>query len=310
MREILDDAVARFRRGRLAFGHGTTNAWDEAVYLVLHALRLPLDRLTPVLERHLTVAERRRVEHLIERRVKERVPASYLTHEAWLGEHRFYVNRKVIVPRSYIAELLRERLEPWVTRPARVRRVLDLCTGSGCLAILAALAFPQAKVDASDISASALKAASRNVATYRLGCRIRLIKSDLFDALAHARYDVILANPPYVPATTMHRMPAEYRHEPALALAGGADGLAFVRAILAQAAPHLTCKGLLIVETGHYRPRVERSFPRTPFIWPETSGGDDCVFVVERRDLPSPAVAEPLHPKRSTTRGPSASPHG
>jgi ribosomal protein L3 glutamine methyltransferase len=298
--------VARFKHARVVFGHGTTNAWDEAVYLVLHALGLPLERLTPVLDRRLTPAERRRIERLLDRRIVERLPAAYLTREAWLGEHRFYVDRRVIVPRSYIAELLRERLRPWVMRPARVRRVLDLCAGSGCLAILATLAFPGARVDAADVSSAALTVARRNVASYDLAQRVRLVRSNLFEALSGSRYDLIITNPPYVAADAMRALPREYRHEPSLALAGGKDGLALIRAILSAARDHLTPNGLLIVETGHNRPRVERAFPRLPFIWPQTSGGDDCVFVAECRDL-VPELPRAARPKRSTRRALSGS---
>jgi ribosomal protein L3 glutamine methyltransferase len=305
VRDVLDGAVARLKRAGLSYGHGTTNERDEAVYLVLHALRLPLDRLTPVLERKLTAAERRRIERLVARRIAERLPAAYLTREAWLGEHRFYVDSRVIVPRSYIAELLRERLRPWVIHPSRVRRVLDLCTGSGCLAILAALAFPRARVDAADISSDALAVAHRNVIAYGLRARVRIVQSDLFAALSGVHYDIILSNPPYVTAPAMRALPAEYRHEPVLALAGGKDGLSVVKSIVAQAAAHLTADGLLVVETGHSRSRVERAYPRLPFIWPETSGGDDCVFLLEGRDLVR--AVQPARRPRSATQRVSAS---
>jgi ribosomal protein L3 glutamine methyltransferase len=301
VREVVTEAAARFKRARLSFGHGTTNAWDEAVYLVLHALREPLDRLAPLLERPLTAAEGKRVERLVAGRIGDRQPAAYLTREAWLGDHRFYVDRRVLIPRSFIAELLRERLRPWIMRPARVKRVLDLCTGSGCLAILAALAFPRARVDAADISLRALQVARRNIAAYRLSRRIRLVRSDVFRALAGQRYDLIISNPPYVADAAMRRLPMEYRCEPGLALHGGVDGLAFVRRILGEAGAHLARRGLLVMETGHNRPVVERAFPRLPFIWPETSGGDDCVLVLERQELDA---AFPLvHPASPAASG-------
>jgi ribosomal protein L3 glutamine methyltransferase len=290
--QLVDTAFARLTRARLAFGHGTANAWDEAVFLVLHALRLPLDRLTPHLARKVSAMERSRTLHLIDERIRRRVPAAYLTREAWLGNYRFYVDERVIVPRSFIAELLRDRLVPWITPRHRVRRALDLCTGSGCLAILLAKTFRPAHIDATDIDRDALAVARRNVASYRLQRRIRTLWSDMFSALPRARYDLIVANPPYVSAGTMRTLPREYRHEPRLALAGGRDGLDAVRAILREAAAHLNENGLLVVEVGHHRRRVEAAFPHLPFVWPQTSGGDDCVFILERRDLvPAPAPA-------------------
>ena len=221
------------------------------------------------------------MERLIERRVRTRKPLAYLVHEAWLGDHRFYVDERVLVPRSFIAELLRERLRPWVSRP--VRRALDLCTGSGCLAILLALTFPGAAVEATDISSPALAVARRNVKAYRLSRRVSLARADLFPE--QATYDLIVANPPYVSAAAMRKLPSEYRREPRIALAGGRDGLACVRRILERAADFLRPGGWLVVEVGHSRRRVERAFPRLAFIWPETSAGDDCVFLLAREDL-------------------------
>ena len=262
---------------------------------MLHALRLPLDQLTPHLARQVSATERSRALHLIDERIRRRVPAAYLTREAWLGACRFYVDERVIVPRSFIAELLRERLAPWLTPRRRVRRALDLCTGSGCLAILLARTFRAAQIDAIDIDRDALAVARHNVASYRLQRRIRLLRSDMFSALRGARYDLIVANPPYVSTATMRTLPREYRHEPRLALASGTDGLDAVRVILRGAAAHLTENGLLVVEVGHHRRRVERALPLLPFVWPQTSGGDDCVFILARRDLvPAPAPATQL----------------
>jgi ribosomal protein L3 glutamine methyltransferase len=290
--DLVNHGTQCFRAARVAFGQGTTNAFDEAVYLTLHALGQPLDRLEEP-DRRLTERQIRTVRSLFERRIRERVPAAYLTGEAWLGDRRFRVDRHTIIPRSFIAELLRDDLAPWVRNPPAVRTVLDLCTGSGCLAVLLALSFPRAAVDAADISPDALKIAHANVADYRLQRRVRLIESDLFSALAGRRYDLIVSNPPYVTARAMRRLPREFRHEPASALAGGADGLDFVRQILAAAAVHLTPRGLLVVETGHSRYRVERAFPQLEFTWPLTSGGDDCVFLLERSalaQLPGPTT--------------------
>lgn len=270
------------RGARLHFGHGTQNARDEAAWLIAHALPLSHEDLARSADRALTAPEQRRIEHLIEARVRTRKPLAYLAREAWLGDHRFYVDERVIVPRSFIAELLRERLRPWVSRP--VGRALDLCTGSGCLAILLALTFPKAKIDATDISRPALEVARRNLGAYHLGHRIRLLHVDLFPG-AGKPYDLIIANPPYVGTAAMRKLPPEYRREPRIALAGGADGLAFVRRILDRAPEFLRPQGWLVVEAGHSRRAVERAFPRLPFIWAETSAGDDCVFLLAREDL-------------------------
>lgn len=283
--ELVRYGARRFRAARLAFGHGTSNPLDEAAYLALHALRLPLDASPSVFARRVEPRSAARILKLYERRVRERKPAAYLTHEAWLGGFRFYVDERAVVPRSHIAELLRARLVPWVVDTGMVKTALDLCTGSGCLAILLAHSFPRAKIDATDISRAALAVARRNIRDYRLGRRIRLVESDLFSALRGKRYDLIICNPPYVTAASMRSLPREYRHEPRIALAGGAKGLDVVRRIVAEAAAHLTRNGLLVVEVGSGRRRVERLFPRTAFVWAETAGGGD-VFVLRREDLP------------------------
>ena len=223
---------------------------------------------------------------LFERRVRERKPAAYLVNEAWLSDLRFYVDERVIVPRSHIAGLLRDGLAPWIAEPRAVRTALDLCTGSGCLAIVMARCFPGARIDAADISRPALEVARRNVALHRLNRRIRLVESDLFEALAGRRYDLIVSNPPYVTAGAMNRLPAEYRREPRIALAGGATGLACVRPILRSARSHLNPGGQLIVEVGTGRRRTERAFPDIEFTWPETSAGYP-VFIVSRELLPA-----------------------
>jgi ribosomal protein L3 glutamine methyltransferase len=227
-----------------------------------------------------------RVTALFARRIRERKPAAYLTGEAWLGDSRFYIDERALVPRSFIADLLREDLAPWIPDPGRIRTVIDLCTGSGCLAILLAHAFPRARIDAADISSGALAVARINVRKYRMSGRIRLIQSDMFSALRGKRYDLIISNPPYVRAAVMRRLPLEYRAEPVLALAGGADGLDFVHPIVRTARRHLNPGGLLVVEVGHNRRRVEHAYPGVAFTWPETSGGDDCVFLLSRAQLP------------------------
>jgi ribosomal protein L3 glutamine methyltransferase len=294
LRGLLRDTERRLKAARVSYGHGTTNARDEAAWLVLHALKLPLGALAPDFDPELTAAEVKRVDALVDARISTRKPAAYLTGEAWLGEYAFHVDERVIVPRSYIAELLRDDLAPWVAAPARVRSALDLCTGSGCLAILAALSFSRARVDASDVSSDALQVARRNVGRYELRERVEVVKSDLYAGLEGRTYDVILSNPPYVTAAVMRTLPLEYRREPALALAGGRDGLDLVRRIVAQAPDRLNPGGVLVMEVGHARARVEKAFPHLPLVWAETSGGDDCVFVITREAL------------RAQPRGPQA----
>ncbi len=289
LRDMLRFGVSRFTEAGLFFGHGSDNAWDEAAYLLLHTLHLPIDRLEPFMDARLTSSERADVLEIIGRRISERLPAAYLTNEAWLGDCRFYVDQRVIVPRSHIAELLREQLSPWVEDPWAIRNVLDMCTGSGCLAILAAHAFPEAKVDGVDISPDALMVARRNVDDYDLAARLRLTESNAFAALEGKVYDVIISNPPYVNAESMAALPEEYRREPELALASGEDGLDFTRILLKQAARHLSPKGLLIVEIGHNREALEMVFPDTSFVWLDTSAGDENVFILRREDLPTGA---------------------
>jgi len=293
-------AVQRLQRAGLHYGHGTHNARDDAAYLILHTLDLPLDSLRPHLQRIVTSLEQRRISALIERRAREKIPVAYLTHEAWLGDYNFYVDQRVIIPRSFIAELARDRFQPWTRR--KVRSALDLCTGSGCLAVLLAKTFPQAMVDAADISSGALAVARRNVARYRLGRRVRLVRSDLFSALAGRRYDLIVCNPPYVNAQSMRALPREYRYEPALALAGGPDGLVLVRQILARAAAHLLPGGALVCEIGHNRRALERAYPSVPFLWPETSIGPGHVFVLEREALVPLSQSAPASSIRARRR--------
>jgi len=286
LRDLLRFAVSRFNEAGLFFGHGLTSAYDEAVYLILHILHLPLDQLEPFLDARLTAAELGQVLHIIERRALERIPAAYLTKEAWLGDFNFYVDERVIVPRSFIAELLHERLAPWVEEPDGIHSALDLCTGSACLAVLLAYAFGNAMIDATDISQEAMEVARKNVSSYNLEHKINLVQSDLFAELPGRRYDLIISNPPYVSAASMAALPEEYHHEPRNALASGADGLEATRTILRGAASHLTDQGLLIVEIGHNRETLERAFPQTPFTWLETSAGDEFVFLLKREQLP------------------------
>lgn len=282
---LVESIERRFIDADLYFGHGSFEAFDEAAYAVLHTVGLPLETLDDHWERAVTGEEVARVELLVNARIASRKPIAYLTQEAWLGPHRFYVDERVLVPRSFIAELLHEELSPWVQDPQKVSRVLDLCTGSGCLAILAALAFPNAKVDAADLSRDALDVAKRNLAEYGLQDRVRLIESDMFAALEGQRYDLILTNPPYVTGESMRALPEEYRREPAMALASGEDGLDHTRTILAEAREHLTDQGLLVVEVGFNREGVEHAFPSLPVTWLEVSAGDEVVFLVEAGNL-------------------------
>ena len=285
VRDWLRFAVSRFNQAKLFFGHGSSNAYDEAAYLILHTLHLPPDRLDPFLDARLTDMERAEVLNIIQQRVEQRVPAAYLTHEAFLGDFSFYVDERVIVPRSFIAELLLEQLAPWIARPEEIGSVLDLCTGSGCLAILAAHAFPYASVDAVDLSPDALSVAERNVADYDLQDRVHLIESDLFAKLNGRQYDLIISNPPYVDAASVAALPQEYLHEPKLALGSGHDGLDATHIILKHAAQHLTENGVLIVEIGHNREVLEAAYPALPFTWLDVSAGDQFVFMLHRNDL-------------------------
>ena len=287
VRDLIRFAVSVFNDEKLFFGHGSATAFDEAAYLVLHTLKLPLDKLEPFFDAKLTSMEREAVLKVIERRLRERIPAAYLTNEAWLGEYKFYVDKRVIVPRSFIAELLRDELSPWVADPEAIENVLDLCTGSGCLAILAALTFPHAVVDAVDLSADALEVARRNIDDYALTDRVEPICSNMFDELDGRRYDVILSNPPYVTAKSMQALPPEYLQEPEMALASGIDGLDHVRLILASASQYLNEGGLLVVEVGFNRKGVEAAFPDLPLTWAETSAGNDVVFLISREELMS-----------------------
>lgn len=288
LRDWLRWAVSRFTEAGLFFGHGTDNAWDEAVWLLLASLHLPHDRLEVFLDARLTEHESHLLSHRLDQRIARRLPTAYIVNEAWLGDCRFYVDQRVIVPRSYFAELLEDGFAPWVADPAAVGRVLDLCTGSGCLAILLAQVFPAAQVDAIDISPDALAVARRNIADYDLEDRVRAIESDLFAALPDApdaRYDLIISNPPYVTAAAMAALPAEYRHEPALALAAGEDGLDVVRRILRAAADHLTPTGCIAIEVGHNRELVDAAFPQLPLVWLDTAGGPDKVFLIDGATL-------------------------
>lgn len=285
VRDWLRHAVTRFNRARLVYGHGTATAFDEAAFLILHTLHLPIDQLDPWLDARLLPPERWALADIIERRISERKPAPYLTNEAWIGGFSFYVDERVIVPRSYIGELMHDGLAGVVSNPGTVGHILDLCTGSGCLAILAAQAFPNAKVDASDISGDALAVAEHNVADYGLQDRISLVRSDLFEGLTGRRYDLILANPPYVADKAVAEFPPEYAAEPVAAHGGGSDGLDVVRRILEGAADHLAPQGTLVMEIGIGREALEREHPDVPFLWLDTAESQGEVFALPRQAL-------------------------
>ncbi|MDB5841570.1 MAG: hemK2 [Herminiimonas sp.] len=285
VRDLFRYAVTRFNQARLFFGHGSTNAFDEAAYLILHTLDLPLDKLDPFLDARLLPEEIDAVLKVIGQRTDERLPAAYITKEAWLAGYRFYVDERVIVPRSFIAELIPEQFSPWVSNPDAVGEILELCTGSGCLPIMLADAFPSAHVDAVDVSPDALEVARRNVGEYELNGRITLIESDLYAAVPDKKYDMIITNPPYVNSGSMGTLPPEYLREPQIALAGGADGMDLVRRIVAGAAQRLTPQGILIVEIGNERAYAEAAFPDQELTWLTTSAGDDMVFLLAASQL-------------------------
>lgn len=290
VRDLIRYGVSRFNEADLDYGHGTTNAHDEAVFMVLEGLSLPIDQLDPYVDARLTLAERRKVADLLHARVETRKPASYLLNKAYIQGIPFYVDERVIVPRSYIGEILFSDLIggddfTLVEDPTEVERVLDLCTGSGCLAILAAQIFPEAQVDAVDLSADALEVAKRNVTDSGFEDRIALHHGDLFAPLKNRKYDVIITNPPYVDAEAMAALPPEFRHEPEMALASGEDGLDIVRRILKEAPKHLTAEGGLLCEFGTGREILEAEYPDLDFFWVETANSFGEVFWLTRDQL-------------------------
>ena len=283
-RALIQWGADRFQKAGLAFAHGTDNALDEAASLVMHALQIGYDQPDAVLDEELTEADRRRVVQLLEQRISSRAPAAYLLHEAWFARLPFYVDERVLVPRSPIAELIDAQFMPWVN-PEQVGRVLDMCTGSGCIGIACAYAFPDATVDLTDLSSDALDVARKNIRRHHLSARVQALQSDIFSALHGRVYDIIVANPPYVPAEEMQQLAPEFAHEPSLGLLAGRDGLDVVVQILKHAASHLDENGILIVEVGHTEGLLVEQFPDVSFMWLEFEYGGSGVFMLEAAQL-------------------------
>jgi ribosomal protein L3 glutamine methyltransferase len=286
IRDVLRYAVTRMSEAGVFFGHGQVDAVDEALFLVLRSLQLPLERADLFLDAFLTHAEINSLIQAVDQRARKRMPAAYILREAWLQGYRFYVDERAIIPRSFLAELLKDGLAPWVQQPEAVADVLDMCTGSGCLAIMAADAFASAHVDAVDISPDALAVAKRNITDYQLAKRVTAVQSDLYGDLPNKRYDIILCNPPYVTDESMATLPREHQQEPKVALAGGADGMAIVRRLVRGARSYLKRGGLLFVEVGGGRAAAEQALKDVPLTWLTTSDGDDTVFMAKQEELP------------------------
>ncbi len=288
IRDLHRWAITEMETAGLFYGHGSANALEESSFLICRALKLPFEAFETFYDAALTHNELSRLVHMIDRRIHEKTPTAYLLKEAWLTGRCFYIDERALIPRSYIAELLEEGLAPWIEDPRDVHSVLDLCTGSGCLAILAQGVFENAHVTGSDISADALEVAKINRRDYRLeGCdqALELVRSDLFEKLEGRRFDLIISNPPYVTTASMKRLPAEYRHEPALALYAGDNGMDVVKRIVREAKDHLTENGIIVVEVGDGLEAVEALYPKLPLTWLSVSGGDDQVFMARREDL-------------------------
>ena len=285
IRDWLRFSVSRFEESGIFFGHGTDNAYDEAVWLIMSGLHLPMDTLENFLDAVITEVERKYLAHLIERRITDRTPTAYLLREAWLKGFKFYVDERVIVPRSFIAELLENGLSPWIEYQEMVESAADICTGSGCLGVLMAHAFPNAAIDVIDISPDAIAVANINIANYGLQDQITVIQSDMFSALSGKTYDLIISNPPYVDAPSMAQLPQEYRNEPQIALGSGIAGLDHTHTILNEAADYLNDGGILVVEIGHNRDALIEAYPELPFIWLEVESGNAFVFLLTKEQL-------------------------
>lgn len=285
VRDFIRYAVSRFNAAKLVFAHGTATAWDEAVFMVLEGLCLPIDQLEPYFDARLTKPERIRILKLIHDRVRTRKPASYLLNKAYIGGIPFYVDERVIVPRSYLGEILLDENFSLIPDAGDVGRVLDLCTGSGCLAIVAAQAFPNAQIDAVDLSPGAIEVARKNVRESGFKDRINVFKGDLFAPLKGRKYDLIVTNPPYVDAAGVKGLPPECRHEPKMAFAAGRDGTEIAQRILKEAAAHLTPSGALLAEVGRCRKALESHFPRLPFLWLDSAASQGEVFWLTAKQL-------------------------
>lgn len=285
IRDWLRFAVSQFENSDIFYGHGTDNSYDEAVWLIMSALHLPMETLNNFLDARLTQSERDKLAQFIEQRITKHTPTAYLLKEAWLQGFKFYVDERVLIPRSFIAELLANDLSPWIEFPEMIESAADICTGSGCLGVLLANSFPNAAIDVIDISQDAIDVCNINIANYGLENQITAIKSDMFSALAGKKYDIIISNPPYVDAPSMAALPAEYQNEPQLALGSGTAGLDHTHTLLREAASYLNDDGLLIVEIGHNREALEAAYPNTIFNWLETSSGNEFVFLLTKEQL-------------------------
>lgn len=286
IRDWIRYAVSQFEASDIFYGHGADNSYDEAIWLIMSGLHLPMETLDNFLDASITIAERKHLAYLIEQRVTKHIPTAYLVREAWLHDFKFYVDERVIVPRSFIAELLLDdSLSAWIEYPEMIENAADICTGSGCLGILLAHAFPSAAIDVIDISPDAIAVSNINIANYGLEEQVTAIQSDMFSALAGKTYDVIISNPPYVDAPSMATLPIEYRNEPQLALGSGDAGLDHTHTILREAAHYLSDEGILIVEIGHNRDALLEAYPDVSFVWLDTSGGDQFVFLLTKAQL-------------------------
>lgn len=285
IRDVFRWAISEMENADLSYGHGSPDSWEEASFLICRGLKLPFEHFDTFLDATLTQAELSRLVHLIDRRVHDKTPVAYLLKEAWLTQHMFYIDERALIPRSYIAELIEEDFAPWIENPDEIETVLDMCTGSGCLAILAQGIFPQAQVTGADLSTDALEVAKINRERYDMVDTLELVETDLFSNLEGRRFDLIISNPPYVTTESMDKLPAEYRHEPAMALGAGEDGMDIVRRLLPEARHHLTDRGMMVVEVGDGAAAVEACFPGLNLMWLTTSGGDDQVFMVTKADL-------------------------
>jgi len=279
IRDFIRYAISSFQKAGIYYGHGADNAWDEACYLIYHSLHLPHNLGAAVYDTRLLAHEKEAIDQLIQKRIQDRLPLAYLTHEAWFAGHPYYIDERVLVPRSPIAELIEHQFQPWI-EVSQVKNILDLCTGSGCIAIACAQAFPEAQVDATDISADALAVAKMNTLRHHVEDQVTLYEADLFPAVKNKKYDLIVSNPPYVSPQEMQELPIEYRHEPEIGLVAGAQGLEFAIRILEQAANYLQPKGLLIVEVGNSEAALIKKFPKIPFTWLEFERGEGGVFML------------------------------